>query len=190
MIGKFESFWDNESCKKWILRTWNLFQCEVCRWLFLNIWVATQRVRGRYRSPKRRVPLQTRETLPIRPHQSPTAEWCRKARGTFFFLCLRVFVGARFAHLVGIHFYCALLIQDWHYNCIVESLLLLLHLSLHLSHLSPPGANVFRSFVAQEGDTEMKKEVSSVIFGSSVTGVGEPEHSPEAAGGQGHQSAL
>jgi len=52
------------------------------------------------------------------------------------------------------------------------------------------GANVFRSFVAQEGDTEMKKEVSSVIFGSSVTGVGEPEHSPEAAGGQGHQSAL
>ena len=34
--------------------------------------------------------------------------------------------------------------------------------------------DVFRSFVAQEGDTEMKKEFSSVIFGSSVTGVGEP----------------
>ena len=40
------------------------------------------------------------------------------------------------------------------------------------------GANVFRSFVAQEGDTEVKKEVSSVIFGSSVAAVGEPEHSP------------
>ena len=90
-----------------------------------------------------------------------------------------------------------------------------------------PGVNVFRSFVAQEGDTEMKKdwcsrnasvlsvtalyllsslkmverkrerhiyrkercavsmpmhyqEVSSVIFGSSVRGVEEPEHSPTA----------
>lgn len=40
------------------------------------------------------------------------------------------------------------------------------------------GANVFQSFVAQEGDTEVKKEVSSVIFGSSVAAVGEPEHSP------------
>ena len=47
------------------------------------------------------------------------------------------------------------------------------------------GANVFRSFVAQEGDTEVKKEVSSVIFGSSVAAVGEPEHSPTDPGGLG-----
>lgn len=47
------------------------------------------------------------------------------------------------------------------------------------------GANVFRSFVAQEGDTEVKKEVSSVIFGSSVAAVGEPEHSPTDPSGLG-----
>jgi len=40
------------------------------------------------------------------------------------------------------------------------------------------GANVFRSFVAQEGDTEVKKEVSNFVFGSSVTEVEEPQLSP------------
>ena len=40
------------------------------------------------------------------------------------------------------------------------------------------GAAVFRSFVAQEGDTEVKKEVSNFVFGSSVTEVEEPQLSP------------
>ncbi|CAE7576091.1 ZDHHC11 [Symbiodinium natans] len=43
---------------------------------------------------------------------------------------------------------------------------------------SEGGGAVFRSFVAQEGDTEVKKEVSNFVFGSSVREVEEPQMSP------------